>query len=68
VAAAAQLLAAPVDLPLIKVRMGINTGEVQEPAGDHFGAPVSRAARLMAAGSRGQVLIVGVTAELYVNF
>ena len=49
---------------LITARMGINTGEVQERAGDYFGPPVNRAARLMAAGHGGQVLIASVTAEL----
>ena len=48
----------------IKVRMGINTGEVQERDGDYFGPPVNRAARLMAAGHGGQVLLAAVTAEL----
>ena len=44
--------------------MGINTGEVQERDGDYFGPPVNRAARLMAAGHGGQVLLAAVTAEL----
>jgi len=64
VAAAEQCQASIADLPLIKVRMGINTGEVQERDGDYFGPPVNRAARLMAAGHGGQVLIAAVTAEL----
>ena len=64
VAAAEQAQAAMVDLPEIKVRMGINTGEVQERDGDYFGPPVNRAARLMAAGHGGQVLLAGVTADL----
>jgi predicted ATPase len=64
VAAAEQCQAAIADLPLITVRMGINTGEVQERAGDYFGPPVNRAARLMAAGHGGQVLVASVTAEL----
>ncbi|MDQ6855309.1 MAG: adenylate/guanylate cyclase domain-containing protein, partial [Actinomycetota bacterium] len=46
------------------VRIGINTGEVQERDGDYFGPAVNRAARLMAAGHGGQVLIAGVTADL----
>jgi predicted ATPase/tetratricopeptide (TPR) repeat protein len=64
VAAAEQAQAAMADLPEIKVRMGINTGEVQERDGDYFGPPVNRAARLMAAGHGGQVLLAGVTADL----
>ena len=50
--------------PTSTVRMGINTGEVQERDGDYFGPPVNRAARLMAAGHGGQVLLSAVTAEL----
>jgi predicted ATPase/class 3 adenylate cyclase len=64
VAAAEQCQASITGLPLIKVRMGINTGEVQERDCDYFGPAVNRAARLMAAGHGGQVLIAGVTADL----
>ncbi len=64
VAAAEQLQAATSDLPNIKVRIGLNTGEVQERDGDYFGPAVNRAARIMAAGNGGQVLIAGVTADL----
>ena len=64
VTAAEQAQQAIADLTELKVRMGINTGEVQERDGDYFGPPVNRAARLMAAGHGGQVLIAGVTAEL----
>lgn len=62
--AAEQLQAATADLPALKVRVGINTGEVQERDGDYFGQAVNRAARLMAAGHGGQVLVAGATAEL----
>jgi predicted ATPase/class 3 adenylate cyclase len=64
VRAAQQLQAAVADLSPVTVRMGINTGEVQERDGDYFGPAVNRAARLMAAGHGGQVLLAGVTAEL----
>ena len=64
VTAAEAAQAALADLPLIKVRMGINTGEVHDRDGDYFGPPVNRAARLMAAGHGGQILIAGVTADL----
>ena len=64
VAAAEQLQFATADLPTIKVRIGINTGEVQERDGDYFGPAVNRAARIMTAGHGGQVLLAGVTAEL----
>jgi predicted ATPase len=64
VAAAEQCQAALADLPDLKVRMGINTGEVDERGGDYFGPPVNATARLMAAGHGGQVLIAAVTADL----
>ncbi len=64
VTAAEEAQASIAGFPEIKVRMGINTGEVQERDGDYFGPPVNRAARLMAAGHGGQVLIAGVTADL----
>jgi predicted ATPase/class 3 adenylate cyclase len=64
VKAAERLQAATADLPTLKVRIGINTGEVQERDGDYFGPPVNRAARLMSAAHGGQVLIAGVTADL----
>src|ERR1700675_4543715 len=64
VRAAEHLQAATADLPTIKVRIGLNTGEVQERDGDYFGPAVNRAARIMAAGNGGQVLLAGVTADL----
>lgn len=64
VAAAAALQRALDDLAGIEVRMGINTGEVQERDGDYFGPAVNRTARLMAAGHGGQVLVSGVTAAV----
>jgi predicted ATPase len=64
VQAAVRMQEATADLPGIAVRMGVNTGEVQERDGDYFGPAVNRAARLMAAGHGGQVLLSGVTAEL----
>jgi predicted ATPase len=64
VRAAEQVQAVTADLPALKVRMGINTGEVQERDGDYFGTAVNRAQRLMAAGHGGQVLLTGVTADL----
>ena len=64
VKAAEQLQAATADLPNIKVRIGLNTGEVQERDGDYFGPAVNRAARIVAAGHGGQVLMSSVTADL----
>ena len=51
-------------LDLLRVRMGINTGEAQERDGDYSGPAVNRSARLMSAGHGGQVLIAAVTAGL----
>ncbi|HVM64202.1 MAG TPA: adenylate/guanylate cyclase domain-containing protein, partial [Acidimicrobiales bacterium] len=48
----------------LRVRMGLHTGEATERDGDYFGAPVNRAARLMAAGHGGQVLVSATTAAL----
>jgi predicted ATPase/class 3 adenylate cyclase len=41
----------------LRVRMGIHAGEAQRRAGDFFGPPVNRAARIMAAAHGGQVLL-----------
>ncbi|MFN2181403.1 MAG: adenylate/guanylate cyclase domain-containing protein, partial [Candidatus Promineifilaceae bacterium] len=49
---------------ILKVRMGIHTGEAQERDGDYFGTAVNRAARIMAIGHGGQVLLSSVTAAL----
>jgi predicted ATPase len=57
-AVAAQL---ELDVP---VRMGVATGEAELRSGDYFGRPLNRAARVMAAGHGGQVLVAASTAEL----
>jgi predicted ATPase/class 3 adenylate cyclase len=49
---------------VIKVRMAIHTGAAELRDGDYFGSPVNRAARLMAAGHGGQLLISLSTHEL----
>ncbi|OBI21001.1 cyclase [Mycobacterium sp. E2327] len=49
------------DLP---VRMGIATGEAELREGDYFGAVLNRAARVMAAGHGGQILVADSTAAL----
>ena len=48
----------------LPVRMGISTGEAELRGSDYFGAVLNRAARAMAAGHGGQVLLDGVTAGL----
>ena len=44
--------------------MGLATGEAELREGDYFGAVLNRAARVMAAGHGGQVLLDGTTAGL----
>jgi predicted ATPase/class 3 adenylate cyclase len=48
----------------LPVRMGIATGEAELRGADYFGAVLSRAARVMAAGYGGQILVDGLTAGL----
>ena len=48
----------------LRVRMALHTGTTEERDGDYFGSPVNRAARLMAAGHGGQVLLSAATQEL----
>src|SRR5271163_4435729 len=57
-AVAAQL---QLELP---VRMGLATGEAELRGGDYFGAVLNRAARVMAAGHGGQILLADSTAAL----
>jgi hypothetical protein len=48
----------------LPVRMGIATGEAELGHGDYFGTVLNRAARVMAAGHGGQILIADSTAVL----
>jgi predicted ATPase len=48
----------------LPVRMGLATGEAELRDGDYFGAVVNRAARVMAAGHGGQILLADSTAVL----
>src|ERR1700682_4681753 len=48
----------------LPVRMGIATGEAELRDGDYFGTVLNRAARVMAAGHGGQILVDGATAAL----
>jgi predicted ATPase len=48
----------------LPVRMGIATGEAELRDGDYFGTVLNRAARVMAAGHSGQILVADSTAGL----
>jgi predicted ATPase len=48
----------------LPVRMGLATGEAQLREGDYFGTVLNRAARVMAAGHGGQILLAESTASL----
>ena len=48
----------------LPVRMGIATGEAELRGADYFGAVLNRAARVMAAGHGGQILVAESTAVL----
>ena len=48
----------------LPVRMGIATGEAERRDGDYFGASLNRAARVMAAGHGGQILLDGLSRGL----
>jgi predicted ATPase/class 3 adenylate cyclase len=48
----------------LRVRMGIHVGEAQARGGDFYGPSLNRAARIMAAGHGGQVLLSAAAAEL----
>ena len=49
---------------LLRVRIGLHTGEAEERANDYFGPAVNIAARIAAAGHGGQTLVSRVTAAL----
>src|SRR5260370_13680434 len=48
----------------LPVRMGLATGEAELRKDDYFGAVLNRAARVMAAGHGGQILLADSTAGL----
>ena len=49
---------------VLKVRLGLHTGEAVERAGDYLGPAVNRAARVMAMANGGQTLLSEVAAEI----
>lgn len=48
----------------LPVRMGVGTGEAELRGEDYFGPALNRAARVMAAGDGGQILVAATTAAL----
>ena len=48
----------------LPVRMGIATGEAELRGEDYFGPALNRAARVMAAGHGGQILVAASTAAV----
>ena len=48
----------------LPVRMGLATGEAELRGEDYFGTVLNRAARVMAAGHGGQILLADSTARL----
>lgn len=48
----------------IRVRMGVHAGETERRDGDYFGPVMNRAARIMAAGHGGQILLSSVAAGM----
>ena len=48
----------------LPVRMGIGTGSAELRGEDYFGPPLNRAARVMAVGHGGQILVAASTASL----
>ena len=48
----------------LRVRMALHTGAAEERDGDYYGPTLNRAARILAAGHGGQILLSQSTAEL----
>ena len=48
----------------LRVRMALHTGETQERAGNYFGPPVNRAARLLALAEGGQIVVSRPTVDV----
>ena len=51
----------------ISARMGVHTGEAEERDGDYYGTSVNRAARIMAIGHGGQILVSDATAAMLLD-
>ncbi len=53
---------------VVRVRIGIHSGEAERREGDYFGPALNRAARLMSVGYGGQILVSSSSAELGRDF
>jgi class 3 adenylate cyclase len=51
------------ELPQLRVRMAVHTGEAEARDGDYFGPALNRVARLLIAGHGGQILLSQAAAE-----
>jgi predicted ATPase/class 3 adenylate cyclase len=49
---------------LLRVRMGLHTGEAELREGDYYGQTLNRTARIMSLAYGGQILLSGITAEV----
>jgi len=49
---------------VLRIRMGLHTGDAEARAGDYYGTTLNRAARLMSIAHGGQILLSKATAEL----
>jgi predicted ATPase/class 3 adenylate cyclase len=49
---------------VLRVRMGLHTGEAEERQGDYLGSAVNRAARLMSLAHGGQIVVSEATADV----
>lgn len=54
----------PAPGPLIRVRIGVHTGEAELREGDYHGTALNRAERIMSAGHGGQILLSSTTASV----
>lgn len=54
----------PAETGLLKVRMGLHTGESREREGDYYGPELNRAVRVMGVAHGGQILVSEATAVL----
>jgi class 3 adenylate cyclase len=50
---------------VIRVRMGLHTGEAEERNGNYFGPPVNQAARVTNAAQGGEILVSSTTVDVF---